>query len=58
MKSFMRQEQIALDIEKFNQTLDTHVVKFQACDFIRRCYAILLTFTLASVDRHYARGQP
>jgi len=29
MKSFMRQEQIAADIDKFNQTLDTHVVRFQ-----------------------------
>ncbi|KAF8610189.1 hypothetical protein BDV93DRAFT_540063 [Ceratobasidium sp. AG-I] len=26
MKSFMRQEQIAADIDKFNQTLDTHVI--------------------------------
>ncbi|CAE6437241.1 unnamed protein product [Rhizoctonia solani] len=29
IKSFMRQEQVAVDIEKFNGLLDTHVLKFQ-----------------------------
>lgn len=48
VKSFMRQDQIANELDAFNQILDTHVTKFQASRIV---HTALFSLMVIAVDR-------